>query len=105
MTDGGPWADVRHGGRRELEKGKSRCMWVQPLPHSTAHTRSPKGHLGRKGRDNLAQLRAQPDQGEGPPAQFQEGRNQTWLGGGGQVMEVLGGTPLDQPGEWDQAGL
>lgn len=64
-----------------------------------------KGHLGRKGRDNLAQLRAQPDQGEDPPAQFQEGRNQTWLGGGDQVMEVLGGTPLDQPGEWDQAGL
>ncbi|KAK2508564.1 hypothetical protein MC885_016404, partial [Smutsia gigantea] len=30
--------------------------------------------------------------------QLQEGRNQTWLGEGGQVMEVLGGTTLDQPG-------
>lgn len=32
---------------------------------------------------------------------FRKRRSQGRLGGGGQVTEVLGGTSLDQPGEWE----
>lgn len=88
-------------GDRGLRKAKSRCVRVRTLYHTVPPTQSHPRQAFRPEEDGWGgPIQSLDGPGRRPSCLASRKRRPGLVGWRGQVMEVMGGTSLDQPPEW-----